>query len=294
MQALLQFAIQREFLYTLFLVKIGNVPVTQLLLPFIIGVVIGCIYTITLTPAHGQSIPVSHQAVLAAATFSPIDSPAASLLPNNRVSQKPPAQTSPTSSGLLFASPDASLALLIATATPSPSLPPTTTPTPTPTNTPTPTITPSLPDVSADIIAVRVTPTPTPTVLADLASTTTVPANPGGLNPDVLFSLVQNHRTNMGLPAFQKDDRLCSLAASRAPEINTEIANGTMHAGLKGRNLPYWETENIISMNSEQAAFNWWINDPIHRQAIEGKYTYSCIACSGNACAEEFSNFVAK
>lgn len=152
------------------------------------------------------------------------------------------------------------------------------------------------------------TPSPSPTILPPTATVTPVPATPtsapatiqtslstpGGLNADKLFSMANNYRQSKGLPLFEKDDSSCQLAASRAPEINGEIASGTMHSGLKARNLPYWNTENIISMNSEEAAFNWWINDTIHREAIEGNYKYSCVACSGNACAQEFTNFQPK
>jgi uncharacterized protein YkwD len=67
-----------------------------------------------------------------------------------------------------------------------------------------------------------------------------------------------------------------------------------MHSGLYALNLPYWNTENIIQMNSDSGAFNWWINDPIHRDAILGNSTYSCVACSGNDCAEEFTSYQAK
>ena len=67
-----------------------------------------------------------------------------------------------------------------------------------------------------------------------------------------------------------------------------------MHAGLKALNLPYWNSENIISMRSNQEAFNWWMNDTIHREAIEGPYKYSCMACSGDSCAEEFTDFQSK
>lgn len=137
-------------------------------------------------------------------------------------------------------------------------------------------------------IAKVVTATPVPTTPL-VASMT-----PGGLNPDTLFSMVNVYRQSHRLASFQKDDRSCSLASSRAPEVASEIAAGTMHSGLKARNLPYWNTENIISMNSEQAAFNWWINDPIHHDAIVGNYTYSCVACSGNACAEEFTSYQPK
>lgn len=145
------------------------------------------------------------------------------------------------------------------------------------------------------------TPTPTPTVLPTSTPTPTMkaaiitsPSNPGGLNADVLFSMVNSYRASKGLPAFQKDDKTCSLAASRAPEVGEEIANGHMHSGLRDRNLPYWNTENIISMRNETEAFTWWINDQIHKEAIESNNTYSCVACSGNSCAEEFTSYQPK
>lgn len=159
----------------------------------------------------------------------------------------------------------------IITPTPTPS--PTQTPTPIPTSTPTPTQ----------------TPTPSP-----LQQVVTSPSNPGGLNADVLFSMVNSYRASKGLPAFQKDEKSCSLAASRAPEVENEVATGTMHSGLRNRNLNYWNTENIISMRNETEAFNWWINDQIHKDAIESNNTYSCVACSGNSCAEEFTNYQPK
>lgn len=114
------------------------------------------------------------------------------------------------------------------------------------------------------------------------------------LNAELIFQKINALREQNGLPAFQEDSRLCTLAASRAPEIPNEIATGTMHQGMYARNLPYWNNENIIDINSEDAAVNWWMNDYIHRIAILGSYTYSCIACSGTACAEEFSNFSPK
>jgi uncharacterized protein YkwD len=156
-------------------------------------------------------------------------------------------------------------------------------PTPSPTETPLATRTPT-----------RI---PTPTAAADTqtqpVSGSTQLSN-GGLNADKLFAMANAHRQSIGLAPFQKDDRACQLAVSRAPEINGEIAAGVMHSGLRARSLPYWNTENIISMGSEEGAFNWWIHDQIHKEAIEGNYAYSCVACSGNACAQEFTNFQSK
>jgi uncharacterized protein YkwD len=161
---------------------------------------------------------------------------------------------------------------------------PTQEPSPTTTTTPTPT---SIPTIT-------ITPTSIPTATPTLQVTPTSQTITGGLNAETLFSMTNAHRQSIGLSALQKDDRLCQLAASRAPEIENEIVSGTMHSGLRARNLPYWNTENIISMNSEAAAFNWWLNDKIHRDAIQGNYTYSCVACFGNSCAQEFSNFQPK
>lgn len=160
--------------------------------------------------------------------------------------------------------------------------PPTPTPTPKPVKTPAPTITPD----------------PTPTTILTPSPTATPATTPtlsqGGLNADKIFDLVNAYRASKNLAPLQKDERACQLAASRAPEINAEIAGGYMHRGLKNRNLQYWNSENIISMNSEEAAVNWWIHDYIHRVQIEADNKYSCVACSGNACAQEFTNFTVK
>ena len=141
-------------------------------------------------------------------------------------------------------------------------------------------------------VTIKNSPTPSPT----LPPPTTQPIkySSWGLNADKLFDMSNNYRASKGLSAFQKDDTTCQLASSRAPEINAEIAEGRMHSGLQARKLPYWNSENIISYHSEEAAFNWWINDTIHREQIEGNYTYSCVACAGNACAQEFTNYQPK
>lgn len=134
----------------------------------------------------------------------------------------------------------------------------------------------------------------TPTAIPQPSASTPVQLSNGGLDADKLFAMTNTYRQSKGLPPFQKDDRACQLAVSRAPEIAAEIAEDRMHSGLKARNLPYWNTENIITMRTEEDAFNWWINDTIHREQIEGNFTYSCTACSGNACAQEFTNFQPK
>jgi uncharacterized protein YkwD len=163
----------------------------------------------------------------------------------------------------------ATLIKKVAVVTPKPVLTPTSSPTPTPTATP----------ISTPVA----TPVPAQGGLSN-----------GGLNANKVFDLVNNYRATKGLAALQKDERACEVARSRAPEIAAEISGGYMHKGIKERNLPYWNSENIITMRTEEAAVNWWINDYIHRVQMEGDYQFSCVACHGNACVQEFTNFQPK
>lgn len=133
-------------------------------------------------------------------------------------------------------------------------------------------------------------PTPSP-----LPSTTPTPVSeqavPTGLNAEVLFNMVNSTRTQAGLPAFEKNDTVCSMATVRAPEIQNEIYGSSyMHAGFQARARGNGMNENIISIMSEQQALNWWLNSPVHRSSIYGNYKYSCVACSGNSCTQIFSN----
>lgn len=137
-------------------------------------------------------------------------------------------------------------------------------------------------------------PTPTPTVMTEEVKTERIEIDKGGLDAEKLFEMSNKYRVSKGLAPFEKDSRTCELAISRAPEIYNEIYGGVMHSGLRARNLNYWNMENIISMNSEEKAFNWWIEDLIHRVQLEADNKYSCVACSGNSCVQEFTNFLAK
>jgi len=116
-----------------------------------------------------------------------------------------------------------------------------------------------------------------------------------GLSADVLFTMINEHRAKIGLPAYIKNDELCSIAASRGPELYGEIfVTYSMHAGLYKRNLPYWITENMIHQKTEALAMQWWLNSPVHRAAIEGNYTYSCGTCVGYSCEQLFTSFQSK
>ncbi|HVZ58826.1 MAG TPA: CAP domain-containing protein [Patescibacteria group bacterium] len=140
--------------------------------------------------------------------------------------------------------------------------------------------------------------TPTPVLQAPSATVSAAPVLPESAHPldaDVIFNLVNTTRAQYGLPAFQKDDRICAIAQSRTSEINNEIwVTHTMHAGFYARNLPYRATENLISMQTEEQAVDWWMHSPVHRAALLGNWKYACVACSGNSCSMIFTNFEPK
>ncbi len=163
---------------------------------------------------------------------------------------------------------------------------------PTPTHTPTPDSTNLY---SRLLVTATPTSTPTPTVQEQKSETKVNSTKPASLNPEILFVLINNHRKEIGKPAFEKDSRLCSLAVERGPELYDEIfVNHNVHSGLTNRNLPYWITENMASYGSEEQVFNWWMGSTIHRRAIEGDNKYSCGECFGNSCAQLFTSWTPK
>ena len=135
-------------------------------------------------------------------------------------------------------------------------------------------------------VPVAVTPTVTPFV--------TNGASLGGLDPEVLFSMANAHRVSLGLPAFEKNATVCGIAASRGPELNAEMANGTLHSGLYNDKHPFPVTENMISMRTNEEAFNWWLNSPVHRGQLQGNFKYACAVCADNTCALVFTNQASK
>jgi len=139
-------------------------------------------------------------------------------------------------------------------------------------------------------------PIPVVTLSPTVVSEQAIPGIANGtLNADVLFNLVNATRVQYGLAPFLKDERICAVTVSRAPELDSEIwVTHTMHAGFYARNLPYRATENIISMRTEQEALTWWLNSPVHRAALLGNYTHACTACAGRSCSMIFTNFEPK
>jgi uncharacterized protein YkwD len=226
------------------------------------------------------AIHIFFSAILLAAFTTPVFAITAELIDPNRQNtislEDPLALLTPESEGSEMMGPQKP----DTTSSPEPTKLPTPTPGPTNTLDLTPTARP-MPTIA---------PTATPVLANQIASTANASTNEG-LNADILFDMSNTYRAGLGLSQFQKDERICALATARAPEIATEIDGGYMHAGKNSHNFPFWFTENIITMRTEAEAFNWWVNDHIHRVQIEDPNTHSCVACQGNACVQHFTSY---
>lgn len=138
-------------------------------------------------------------------------------------------------------------------------------------------------------------PIPTSEPTKPVTPTPTTRPRPPSLDSDAIFTLINDHRKNIGLPVFEKEERLCKLAESRGPELYEEIyVTGDIHGGFRDRLIPYWMTENMVSQPTVESAFAWWMRSSLHRSAIEGDYKYSCGTCYGNSCAQLFTNYLPK
>jgi uncharacterized protein YkwD len=116
-----------------------------------------------------------------------------------------------------------------------------------------------------------------------------------GLDGDLLFGLVNGYRKDNKLPLLKQDETTCRVAQLRAPQVYGEVfVTGNMHAGLASMKLPYWISENIIYYSTEQKAFQWWVNDAIHRTVMLGSYTNSCTSCFGYGCSQVFTSYIPK
>lgn len=111
------------------------------------------------------------------------------------------------------------------------------------------------------------------------------------LDSNAVFFMINAFREKLGLPKFEKDERLCTIASERAEEIPNEVATGKIHAGFYARNLPYFAIENAKYGGNEKEVVGWWLHSPIHKSTIVGNMKYSCVACTDTSCSEIFSSF---
>lgn len=162
-------------------------------------------------------------------------------------------------------------------------------PTPYPTATPIP-----------RVVSVEPEPTPTPEIETSQESgpppVESIPPTEGGNDPEVVFNLINQHRASKGLPAYQKDERLCEIAKRRQAQLQNEISgDGYIHQGFDAMDLEYYISEIMTYQPNEQAVLNWWLNSSLHRRGVEStQHTHTCGICSGTICIQLLSSFIPK
>lgn len=117
--------------------------------------------------------------------------------------------------------------------------------------------------------------------------------NPAELSADKLFQIVNEWRVKEGYQQYEKSEFTCEISNQRLPEIKINFN----HAGFSAerfcpKDLDCKIGENLVEgYNSEEEAFNSWLNSPTHRNNLESDYTHSCIKCDSGYCVHIFSYF---
>lgn len=130
------------------------------------------------------------------------------------------------------------------------------------------------------------------------AETTYIAPSPSpkiGLDEGKLWSLIQEWRQSQGLKPYIKDQRLCSVAEQRLPEIRNEWSHDKFEKRFS--NAQYWPYDYEIAENlaqgfdSEKNLLESWLSSSSHRKILNYSYTYSCIETSDGYAVQVFANF---
>lgn len=109
------------------------------------------------------------------------------------------------------------------------------------------------------------------------------------LDSEILWSLIQTWRIENGLHAYIKNQELCKIAIDRSDD---EFDYNNPHKGFieKYHKGSYSISENLTGATSEKDALNRWLNSPLHRQALEKDFRFSCTATYKDLAVQIFSN----
>jgi uncharacterized protein YkwD len=109
------------------------------------------------------------------------------------------------------------------------------------------------------------------------------------INEEKLWTLIQTWREENHFKTYIRNDQLCDIAATRAPEYNIDGNHDKFIARF--HDLSYKISENATGAYDEQDALERWLNSAPHRAALESNWIYSCVKCYQNSCVQIFTNF---
>lgn len=111
------------------------------------------------------------------------------------------------------------------------------------------------------------------------------------LDPDKIFTLVNEYRINHGLNKLASNSAMCPFAYKRLSEIHKDFS----HNGFENVKYAFKYTyagENLIhGFENENLVVSEWIKSPVHLKNITNQnYTHTCVVTDKDYAVQIFSN----
>lgn len=116
------------------------------------------------------------------------------------------------------------------------------------------------------------------------------------MDDGILWDKVQLWRLSQNVLPYVKDEKLCTIAASRAHDIKIEFKHDIFEKNLG----QYYAQTNAISLGEnlsrggpqESTVLNSWLGSLYHKENLTNpKFTHSCMRCSDNYCVQIFAGY---
>jgi uncharacterized protein YkwD len=89
------------------------------------------------------------------------------------------------------------------------------------------------------------------------------------LNPDKLFTRINEYRANHGLNKLAWDTSLCSFAGTRLMQIHSDFSHNGFYPIAKSQYSSIWTGENLSKgYPNDDMTYNGWIHSPEHLENI--------------------------
>ncbi len=131
-------------------------------------------------------------------------------------------------------------------------------------------------------------------ILPPNQNTTEIPFIVKNLDEDVLWSVVNEWRSNQGLKKYIKNDLLCDIANERLKTIEEDFSHDKWKETFErfSKNRLSYGGENLANVSDgEESTLNSWLQSPSHYKNLRYDFKYSCIETDGTYAVQIFGNF---
>lgn len=127
-------------------------------------------------------------------------------------------------------------------------------------------------------------------MMGTLYSFLTSPSHEQTLDSDKLFQIANKWRVEKGYQLYKTSSLSCEVASIRSFEIRKKFS----HDGFEAKRFCFGCSlgENLSQgFETEDEAFEGWLNSPAHLENLQKDFPNSCIKCINSSCVHIFSNF---